>query len=359
MRFKRFFFVLVILFFFLCSTSFSLEPRLLWAKEFKGEIPWVSCAENIGDLIIVKSGTIRLFDKNGNTLYQWGPLMKRSFWGASISADGRYIAFGSGIPTEGEIYEEGYIHYFKREGKEIKEIWKKEAFIEYPWVSPNGMFIFLGMVMWEGSSLLLDKDKKILEKWDVGHVDKVLFSPDGNYFIVEPSCLLIDIQNKKIIRSFPAMEVTSISENAEYLGLIGRKEEEGLYNKEGKLILKGKFVISGDGRVVVKDSEGRIDVFKFPEMERMVSYPIKREENRRILVSYDGRIVVVFGKRTDKEYPYNLFIGDTIEKGLWGGLIPQLKKAIRSFLSRDGRYLVVINGYWSEIKTSIYYYQVF
>jgi len=348
MRFKRFFFVLVILFFFLCSISFSLEPRLLWKMEIKEVITDASFANLSGDIVIaIDDRIISLINKNGNIVNQWGPDLRKSVWCPSISADGKYIAFISCIPTESEFYNEGYIYYFDRKGKEI---WKYEACCELPWVSPDGRFVFVGVMGGlEGPSLLLDKDKKTLWKNNVGHAEDVLFSPDGNYFIVEPSCLLIDIQNKKIIRSFPAMEVTSISENAEYVGLIGRKEEEGLYNKEGKLILKGKFVISGDGRVVVKDSEGRIDVFKFPEMERIVSYPVKGA----IRISNDGRIIAIIGHRIVKDTPYKLFIGNTDGKALWEGAIPQLEKANRFFLSKDGRYLAIMG------KTFIYYFQIF
>jgi hypothetical protein len=207
-------------------------------------------------------------------------------------------------------------------------------------------------------SSLLDKNGKVVWKENI-EGDSVLFSPDGNSLILDITFHLIDVQNKKRILNLPSMKVSSISENAEFICLEGRKEEEGLYNKEGKLILKGKITISGNGKVIVKDSGGRIEIFRFPDMIKISAYPIKRNEGKSILMSYDGRIVVIFGKRTDKDSAANLFVIDTVAKTLWEGLIANLKETILYFITRDGRYLTVINGKWSETETPIYYYQLF
>lgn len=349
MRFRKAFFAIG-LFLGIVSISFSLEPRLLWKMELKKTVWDVAFANITGDLILISGGVLTLVNKDGKVLWQWGPDLEKVLFAASISDDGKYIAFGTSLKMEVRLkrgYYEDHIHYCERNGKEI---WKTDSFL-LPWLSPSGKHLFLGVPGgWEGPSLLLDSKGKELWRKDIGIVEKVIFSPDGNYFFIYPGSILFDIQKKDFL-TFPSMEITSISENGEYIGLEGKENKEGIYDKNGNLTFKGKNTISGNGRIVVRDGGERIEIFNFPEKTKIISYPI-RKVKREIPISYDGRIVVVCGKKTDKESPSNLFILNVSERTLWEGTIPEVQRAW-VFLTRDGKYLLIVK------ERTIYYFQIF
>ena len=89
----RIIFAVLVVFGFVLGLSVSasaqtLEPKLLWKKQFKWEINSVDLATESSDVILsLTSGEIILFNKNGNERFHWGPRVDRGGGAVSISKD--------------------------------------------------------------------------------------------------------------------------------------------------------------------------------------------------------------------------------------------------------------------------------
>ena len=356
----------------------ALEPKLLWQKEIQSKIHHISFAKGTGDVIFIhgdRKNRITLIDKEGNTRWQWGPSLESiAIPPISISKDGKYFVYSSAIRKSVDV------HYYERGGKEI---WKYED-IGSPEVSPNGKYVFITTPPgWGGPSILLDSNKKILWKKDIGSVDEVIFTSDNNYIFFStetglcPDIYLFninDMKHKKIGCGY----ITSISDSGEFIGMenencfhsykfLGKSPpDEGIYDKDGVLALEGKNTISGNGEIVVSHFENRIEIKHFPEGTKIIEYPIQRWKYPRISlfcrptkVSSNGKYVAIFGKRTDKQSPRNLFVIDTQEGSLWEETIADVGKqdTIILFLADDGRFLFV--GISRKGRSTFYFYQLY
>jgi hypothetical protein len=68
----------------------ALQPKLLWKKDLKFKVTSIGFARGSGD-VIASGKNDRLFmliEKNGETIYQWGPREERTPHEVGISGDG-------------------------------------------------------------------------------------------------------------------------------------------------------------------------------------------------------------------------------------------------------------------------------
>jgi len=358
--------------------SSALEPKLLWKKEIPSKTHHVSFAKQSGDVIFIhgdRKNRITLIDKEGITRWQWGPSSERiAVPPVNISRDGKYFAYSSALGKS------VYVHYCERQGKEL---WKYKEY-GYPVISPDGKYVFIANPpTMGGPSNLLDSNNKILWEKDIGEIENAIFTADNNYIFLSietgfcPNVHLFninDMKHKKIGSGY----ITSISDSGEYIGMenencfhsykfLGKSPpDEGIYDKDGVLVLEGKNTISGNGEIVVSHVENRIEIKHFPYGAKIIEYPIQRWKYPRISlfcrltkVSSDGKYVAIFGKRTDKQSPRNLFVIDTKEGSLWEETIEDVGKrdTIILFLTDDGRFLFV--GISKKGKSTFYFYQLY
>jgi len=384
---KLVFFILISLMLVTISQlSSALEPELLWKKEIPSKTHHVSFAKQSGDVIFIhgdKKNRITLIDKDGETRWQWGPDLELCVLDISISNDGRYFVFNSAYQLwvrmeKGARYKD-YIHYYDRTKGEL---WKENIFGS-SCISPEGKYVFItSPPEWGGPSILLDSNKKNLWKEDIGEIEDVVFSADSNYIAYSvsqfsPEVYLFNI-NEKNYKKIGIGDITSITNNGEYVGIeIGNHlfgyeffkkypPKEGIYNKEGNLAFEGKNTISENGKIVVSHFENRIEIRNFLSKEKIKEFSIQRWEypkyptyGRVNQVSYDGRYIAIFGKRTDKNSSSNLFLIDTQEGSLWEETIENVGKndGISLFLTGDGKFLFV--GISKEEKSTFYFYQIY
>jgi outer membrane protein assembly factor BamB len=156
--------------------SSAFEPKLLWKKEIPSRVSDISFAKGSGDIIFIHGEKTRLsiLDKNGNYVWQWGPVPKIIVNPAvRLTEDGKYFVYSSA--TE----ESEYVHYCERNGKEI---WTYEFPAAFSF-SHNGKYVFMSIFDGEGPSILLDSNAKILWEENIGEVGEVEFTSDNNHII--------------------------------------------------------------------------------------------------------------------------------------------------------------------------------
>jgi WD40 repeat protein len=354
------FFILISLMFVTISQlSSALEPKLLWKKEIPSELFGLSFARKSGDVIFIHEykgnrNRITILNMDGQIVWQWGPSLEESISSVEISEDGRVFVFSS---------SKDMIYYYQRDGKEL---WKLNNHKD-PTLSPDGKYVILSPpIGWKGEGLFLDSQGKIIWKSPkLAFTEAPVFSPDGNYFAEMP--YIFDISGNTW--PIPSGYYNSLSENGTYAGIEGRgKEEDGIYDKDGNLVFGGKNLISGNGKIVARFGATKTEVFKFPEKIKLKEYPIERADIEEgywafghesySRISYDGRYLAVFGRRTDKESLENVFVIDIGESRFWGGVIPEVgrKLDVGLFLTDDGQYLLVGNV---KNHTTFYFYKIY
>jgi hypothetical protein len=354
--------------------SSALEPKLLWKKEIPSWVEIISFARGSGDIIFThgEKNQLSILDKNGNYVWQWGPVPKTIVNpSVYLTEDGKYFVYSSA--TE----ESGYVHYCERNGKEIWT-YKYPAATSF---SPNGKYVFMSLFDEEGPSVLLDSNAKILWKENMGEVGEAEFTSDNNHIIYsqfsDNSVYLLNI-SEKTHKKIGTGSITSLSSDGTYIGIeIGNyliqyelektsPPTEGIYNKEGILVLAGKNTISENSEIVISHFENKIEIKHFPGGIKIKEYPIQRWDYPRIpnycrltKFSSDGRYVAIFGKRTDRTSTSNLFLIDIQEGSLWEGAIDNAEKndSISLFITKDGKFLFV--GVSEKRKSTFYYYCVF
>jgi hypothetical protein len=366
-------FLLVLL--IISQHSSAFEPKLLWKKEIPSEVSNISFAKGSGDIIFIHGEKRRLsiLEKNGNNVWQWGPLVGKFVNPpVGLSEDGKYFVFS--LASE----ENEFVHYCERSGKEI---WRYEHH-GFPVISPNGKNVFIANPpTMGGESILLDSNAKILWKKDIGEIENAMFTPENNYIAYLKGVFVTDVYlfsiSDKIHKKIGSGYITSISDNGSYIGIevanlykyeiLGiSAPREGIYNKEGILLLEGKNTISENGKIVISHFENKIEIKHFPDGAKIKEYPIQRWKYPEFLkycrltnVSVDGKYAAIFGKRTDKNSTSNLFLIDTQEGSLWEETIEHADKNdfISLFLTSDGKFLFV--GVSEKGKSTFYYYCVF
>jgi len=340
--------------------SSALEPKLLWKKEIPSELYGLSFARKSGDVIFIHEykgsrNQITILNKDGQTVWQWGPSLKELIGNAEISEDGRVFAYDT---------SEDIIYYCQRDGKVL---WKVTDNNNTPFLSPDGKYVILSPPPgWYGPGWLVDSQgKTLLKSLKMAFSEKPVFSPDGNYFAEMP--YIFDISGNSW--EIPSGYYNSLSENGIFVGIEGRGEEEdGIYDRDGNPVFEGKNLISGNGKIVARFGKTKTEVFKFPEKLKLKEYPIERADINKgywafgheaySRISYDGRYIAVFGRRTDKESLENVFVIDIDESRFWGGVIPEVgrKLDVGLFLTDDGQYLLVGNVI---NHTTFYLYKVY
>jgi len=339
--------------------STALEPKLLWKKEIPSELYGLSFARKSGDVIFIHEykgnrNQITILNKDGQTVWQWGPSLKELIGNAEISEDGRVFAYDT---------SEDIIYYCQRDGKVL---WKVTDNNNTPFLSPDGKYVILSPPPgWYGPGWLVDSQgKTLLKSLKMAFSEKPVFSPDGNYFAEMP--YIFDISGNSW--EIPSGYYNSLSENGAFVGIEGRGEEEdGIYDRDGNLVFEGKNLISGNGKIVARFGKTKTEVFKFPEKLKLKEYPIERADINKgywafgheaySKISYDGRFLVLFGRRTDKESLENVFVIDIDASIFLGVVIPEAEEDTTGlFLTNDGQYLLVGNV---TNHTTFYFYKVY
>lgn len=334
--------------------SSALEPKLLWKKEIPSELYGLSFARKSGDVIFIHEykgsrNQITILNKDGQTVWQWGPDLERVAGWVSISDDGRYFVYHTDFPRETDAPMKPFIHYYDRSQGEI---WRKEL-PGYPTISPDGKYIFVNSG-WEGAiAYFLDSKGNIIwKKRDVGP-DFGKFSPDGGF--LKTRYYLFDKKGNIILdKDFPGT-IRSISLNADYLAfegrgsavivrdkdgtIIGSGADGGIFDKRGNIILGGKARVSEDGTIGVIYRSDKTEIYKLPEKTLIKEYPIRKVLGASSL-SYNGNVIVII-ERTGKGSPIKLFIIDLSKNELFEGI---LDKGADLEVSKDGKYFLLRRG---------------
>lgn len=351
----------------------ALQPKLLWEKEFKQEIDFIDLATESGDVILsLGKREIILYDKNGNKRFHWGPRIDRRTGGVGISKDGKYFVFSSGY-TEAYTYKKNVpgwiddrIHFYSRQTK--KELWSTKSPEGYPLISPDGSYMVIFYWAGGGFDVLNNKGEKKFEYpqpvWDLA------LSPDGQCIVATEDVagkqlMLFKKDGTKLWERGRHRRIASISEGASYiatypysLGLSytadPQSTHEGIiYDREGKIILVGFGILSGDGSKVCVYAPDKISIISLPNKLTIKEIPIQVNlpkvgnpffatfsHDGRYLVLRSGDFISVFDLIADKNW-------ETTIIGL--GTFPTIK------LTRDGRYLMV----FPEGVKKIQYYKVY
>jgi hypothetical protein len=369
------FFLIILI---ISQLSPALEPKLLWKKDIPSFVWQISFAKYSGDVMLCYQGNrITIISKNGNTKWQWGPILGKFAGSPSISADGKFFIYSSGTKSEREYNEERYIHFYEETGKEI---WKKKEPLLIPILSADGKYIVLCVPAgWGGKGEFVDSNGKFL--WNIeGAGSLTMFSPDGNYLAVPP--YIYDVKGNKCNEKPIVGFNNSFSINGEYIGIeeiyvdpdIETGPEEGIYDKKGNLVFHGKNLISENGKVVIGHLKNKIEAYRFPERIKIGEFPIKRwrypdsigydYRYKYSKVSYNGRYIAIFGQRTDKKSPNNLFVIDINENKIWEEIIPDIGVEENDvdifciFFTQDEKYLLFLHSNEETEKSAIYYYQI-
>jgi len=345
--------------------SSALEPKLLWKREIRGGLGSVALAKASGDVIFThgpyKKAGIVIIDKNGNTIWQWGPNLERGPSTVSISDDGRYFVYDTDTYHESDMPRKPFIHYIDRNKGES---WKKGLY-GTPNISSDGKYVFVAPGWENWKSYFLDSAGNILWKKSYGSTRGV-FSPDGNF--LWDGFNFFDKSGNSILRiNLPGLPI-SISENLEYIayermgGAVEVRDATGkivrkaggipgaVINKNGSILLEGKARISENGKTAIIYGSNKTKVYKLPEKTLVNEYPIRRY---RIIeysdISYDGNIIVILGERTDRESSNNLFIIDISKNELCER---KVEKEGLIFITKDGRYFLI------ESDMGLYFYEI-
>ena len=338
--------------------STAVEPKLLWKKEIPSELYGLSFARKSGDVIFIHEykgsrNQITILNKDGQTVWQWGPSLKELIGNAEISEDGRVFAYDT---------SEDIIYYCQRDGKVL---WKLTDNNNVPNLSPDGKYVILTPPSgWYGKGWFVDSQGRILWRSSkLGFEEIPVFSPDGNYFAEMP--YIFDVSGNSW--EIPHGYYNSLSENGEFIGIEGT-DNDGIYDRDGNPVFEGKNLISGNGKIVARFDKTKTEVFKFPEKTKLKEYPIERADIEEgywafghesySRISYDGRYIAVFGRRTDKESSENVFVIDIDENKFWGEIIPESEEEGTTglFLTNGGRYLLVGNV---TNHTTFYFYKIY
>lgn len=357
-----------LMFFSFSELCHALQPKLLWKKEFKERISSVAFAKESGDVIFVhgdKKNRITLIDKEGNIRWQWGPDLERTITHISVSEDGNNFVFDSSYELWVSIkkgYEsKDYIHYFERKG----ELWKKEDF-GTSFISPDGKFVIVGTPAgYEGNiTKCYDSKGSLIWKKELRNIgQEIIFSPEKRYF--HDGLYLVETATGNVIieKNFGGA-VTSLSENGEYIGVegIGREVEirgeggkiivkgvdGGVFDKRGDLVIEGKAMISGNGRIAVIYRADGIKVYKLPERV-IIKEHLFGEKIAKIDISYNGNIIFIFSEE-EKTSIINLETNEIFEGKIQDGL---------PSIINDGKFLLIEKYFKNRESAAFFLYQIF
>ncbi len=355
--------------------SSALEPKLLWKKEIAFR-SWDLClAKESGDVIFEHGNRINeitILDKAGNTRWQLGPDLEKTFGGTSLSEDGRYFTYCSHYQMEVRL-KRGYLDYIHFCEKGGKELWRKKL-LGYTTISPDGRTIFAGFPGdGKGYSYFLDSYGNIFKKLEpVQEIYGAIFSPDSNYLLISNPYTCLYKKDGTLIWKKNFGNITSISDNAEYIGAeqYGKGSDiGGIYDKEGKLIYKGRARVSGNGKLAVIHYENRIELLRLPEKVVVSQFPIKRREfpfceyspgGFPVRISYNGEYIAILGKRVDRTTDDNLYVVDVKNNKLWEYKVGNIQRSdgYEIELSNDGKYLLFVHSKVELRKSYIYYFEV-
>jgi len=356
--------------------STALEPKLLWKKEIAFRSWDVCLAKESGDVIFEhgkRINEITILDKAGNTRWQLGPDLEKTFAGASLSEDGRYFTYCSHYQMEVRL-KRGYLDYIHYHEKGGKELWRKKL-LGYTTISPDGKTIFAGFPGdGMGHSYFLDLYGNILKKLEpVEEIYGAIFSPDSSYLLISNPFECLYKKDGTLIWKKDLGKTTSISDNAEYIGVEQYGKESdigGIYDKEGKLIYKGRARVSGNGKFAVIHYDNRIDILKLPEKIIVTQFPIKRRKfpyceyfprGFPVRISYNGEYIAIVGKRVDRTTGDNLYVIDVKNNKLWEHKIEEIQRSDGYLieLTNDGKYLLFVHTKVKLRKSFIYYFEVY
>ncbi|MEK6646939.1 MAG: hypothetical protein AABY84_09735 [Candidatus Firestonebacteria bacterium] len=365
----------------------ALQLKLLWEKKLPFAITDLQMAGVSGDIILSSkwSKQIILYDKGGNERFHWGPKVDRQPLEIGISEDGNYIIYVTAWTEEYvwnnniNLQEFGWnhkVHYVTKKGKEL---WNKEVG-GMLYLSPNGQLIAAGAGAGEGPEgdfVLMNSIGNIL--WNYSNNsgdDNIIFSPDSNYIALSSNPfykLRLFDKSGNMLWERPYTEgIVSISENANYISICPYNYSEirhngMVYDKNGNVVIEGFGVLSGDGKSLLMLYTDKITLMNLPQKATIKEYSIQaalsmikspiRETSYLLELSYDGRFVVVVGKKVGDMLNNNLFIIDVQEDKLLemsAGVI-NTDGRVGIFLTKDGKYLLV--HIYEEHK--ILYYQVY
>lgn len=353
----------------------AFQPKLLWQKQFKYDIRDINMAEETGDMIVSNTEEIILYDKNGNEVFHWGPRVDRDAGSVDITADGRYIVYTTGwkekYKYEKKLKEwDNRVHYATRKGKEL---WNKR-WCGYVRISSDGSKLIMNCGAGEGNGFdVFDSKGNLLwRKWEDGWgAITAQFSPEGNYIAVVGDVgkplLLLQANNGKILWTTTEVEdsIASISKNAEIITTFPyyggpshpeRTHNGRVYDRNGNVVLEGFGIVSEDGSRIVMFYKNKTSILALPSKDVIKELPIRvpctplEYTYRLASFSYDGRILVIIGKKANS--PNNIFVLDLTTGKEWEfntGAEPRI------YLNKDGKYLLVV----VRKERKILYYQLY
>lgn len=370
---KIFFLSLIFLISNLCLVPIAeaLELKLLWEKQFKDDIRDIRMAKNAGDIILSTSEEIFLYDKNGNTVFHWGPRVDRDAGSVDISSNGSIVVYKTSWKESFQENKglEGWderIHYTTRKGKEV---WNKN-WPGYARLSSDASKIILNYGGGEGQGFdVLDSKGNTL--WTKTHDSwggiTTKFSPDGNYIALvgdlEAPLLLIKANDGTVLWTSTdyVPGAASISTNAGYITTFPnyggpdhpeRTHNGKVYDRNGNVVLEGYGILSDNGTRIVMLYPNKISILDLPSKTVIKEFLITTSSEAltpffpSVALSYDGNYAAIIGKMSDSSN--NLFAIDVTTGQIWAtnvGLIAPDSPTDRDvlFMTSDGKYCFVVS----------------
>ena len=361
------------------ASAQSLDPKLLWRKEFKWKINSLDLATESGDVILsLVSGEIILLNKNGKERFHWGPRVDRGGGAVSISKDGKYFGFGTGY-TEKYAYQKDIdwsaddrIHFYN--GQTKKELWNKRN-EGTPLIFPDGKSL-ISKGFSGGSFYIFGADgKQIYSYGEALGIPSFEISPDSNYFAfvkddMQP-LILFKRDGTKIWERGRHDSVASISEGASYISTSpyllvdsysadAQESHKGLvYDKSGNIVMKGFGIVTGDGSKIAMLFPEKISILSLPDGKIIKEIIAHMSEIflvswvSNILFSYDGRYIIIKSKTSMSVYDLleNIYREIPIS-------VSELGKYPRFRATRNGQFLL-ISPDSPRNKSGLYYYQLY
>lgn len=336
----------------------ALEPKLLWEKNFEG-LENVELAEISGDVIVGLDKEIIIFDKDGNERFHWGPRVDRFPTGAGISNDGKYFAITTNCTVEYadrmrvSVWECGKVHFYNGETK--KELWEYDTSSSMR-IFPDGSGVILDSAESGFYTRYADGQRSEYYKDDkFGAVTYV--SPDGRYIgtFSGKGNELFSRTGEGLWAKEGYSWVGSITDDAKYVALGPPRDWRGpdknsqgaVLDREGNVVFERYGDLSGNGTRAALQSDDWTRIMNLPEKTLLKEVPVNAEYARW---SHDGRVVALYGNRTDKASASNLFVYDFVGNTEWKANLGMQPLAVTS----NGKYLLLVD--WDK---KIAFYQLY
>lgn len=154
--------------------------------------------------------------------------------------------------------------------------------------------------------------------------------------------------------------IVSLSEDGNYISTYPHEDvihpefshHGKVYDKNGNVVIEGFGSVSADGKRFALLLDTTTIIYSLPDKIVIKEYPIQGTD---VVLSSDGRFIVVVGTKTDTASTNNIIVIDSQEDRIWETYASYTNTSPHIFLTKDGKYLLVI----SYQENKLFYYNLY